>query len=331
MRLETVEMTKRDGMVDLHVHLDGSLSVNIIRALADIQGIELIETDEELREKLQVADGCKDLNEYLEKFDFPLTFLQTSLGIEECVYLLMKELKTEGLAYSEVRFAPQLHKKHGLSQETVVKSAIRGLKRSGFPSALILCCMRGENCHKENMETVRIAAKYLGQGVCAVDLAGAEALFPTRDYEELFAYARKMNVPFTIHAGEASGPESVRAAIAFGAKRIGHGVRACEDSSLMELIAEKEIVLELCPTSNLHTAVFSDIQKYPIRTFLDKGIKVTINTDNRMVSNTTLQKEYELLIRTHKLTETEVELLIENSKRGAFSFDGAYVLTENDK
>lgn len=309
---------EKQNLIDLHLHLDGSLSVDIIQKLADLQNIILEETEEELREKLQVEDGCTSLNEYLTKFDFPLTFLQTKEGIEESIYLLLQELKGEGLSYAEIRFAPQLHLQKGLTQKQVVASAVVGLKKAKFPASLILCCMRGADNHEQNLETVRLAAEYLNEGVCAVDLAGAEALFRTELFEMEFALARKLGVPFTIHAGEAAGPESIRKAVSYGAKRIGHGVRAFEDAALMRELAEKEIVLELCPTSNLNTAVFADIKEYPLRKFLDEGIKVTINTDNRMVSNTTIYKEYTLLCDTFSLTQEEIDKIIENSKMAAF-------------
>ena len=299
-------------LVDLHLHLDGSLSVDIIRKLADVQQILLTESDAELQKKLQVEEGCTSLNEYLTKFDFPLTFLQTKEGIAESVFLLQEELKKEGISYAEIRFAPQLHLQKGLTQDEVVESAVKGLERSDIPAALILCCMRGREVREQNMETVRMAGKYLGKGVCALDLAGAEALFPTEDYEREFVLAKELGIPFTIHAGEAAGPESVRRAVAFGAKRIGHGVRAHEDAELMKELAEKGIVLELCPTSNLNTAIFSDIKEYPLRKLMDAGVRVTINTDNRMVSNTTLEKEYILLKETFSLTQMEVETLMKN-------------------
>ena len=305
-------------LVDLHLHLDGSLSVDIIRKLADGQQILLTESDAELQKKLQVEEGCTSLNEYLTKFDFPLTFLQTKEGIAESVFLLQEELKKEGTSYAEIRFAPQLHLQKGLTQDEVVESAVKGLERSDIPAALILCCMRGREVREQNMETVRMAGKYLGKGVCALDLAGAEALFPTEDYEREFVLAKELGIPFTIHAGEAAGPESVRRAVAFGAKRIGHGVRAHEDAELMKELAEKGIVLELCPTSNLNTAIFSDIKEYPLRKLMDAGVRVTINTDNRMVSNTTLEKEYILLKETFSLTQMEVETLMKNGAEASF-------------
>ena len=162
-----------------------------------------------------------------------------------------------------------------------------------------------------------MAAKYLGRGVCACDLAGAEALFPTGDFEELFTLARKLDVPYTIHAGEAGGPESVRAALSFGAKRLGHGVRAAEDPALVEELAARGVTLECCPTSNLHTCMFPDYRSYPLRDLLARGVKVTVNTDNMTVSGTTLSHELEAL----DLSREEARQVALNAAAAAFADD----------
>lgn len=303
--------------IDLHLHLDGSLSVQTVKLLAQMQNIP-IDDDTRLKERLSVGRNCRDLNEYLERFDFPLSLLQTGAAISESVYLLQEELKEQGLDYAEIRFAPQLHCQKGLSQDEVVQYALDGLDRSDFDARLILCCMRGADNHAENIETVEVARRYFGKGVCAVDLAGAEGLFPTADFADIFALAREYDIPFTIHAGEADGAESIRAAIDFGARRIGHGVRAIEDKALVREIAEKGIVLEMCPTSNLNTCAVDDIKNYPIKEFMDMGVKVTINTDNMTVSDTTLAAEFKLIKDTFDLTEDEMKTLSTNVENARF-------------
>ena len=169
-----------------------------------------------------------------------LKVLQTERGLCQAARELGENLKVRGLRYAEVRFAPQLHCQKGMSQEQAVTAVLSGLSKAQEDSDIrlrtILCCMREQDNKKANLQTVRLASRYLGKGVVAVDLAGAEALFPTADYEEEFALARKLGVPFTIHAGEAAGPASIRKAVEFGAARIGHGVRAIEDEELMEQI-----------------------------------------------------------------------------------------------
>jgi len=152
-----------------------------------------------------------------------------------------------------------------------------------------------------------------------LDLAGAEAIYSTKKFKDLFILASELSIPFTIHAGEAKGPESVYKAIEFGAKRIGHGVRAIEDMELMKLLKDKGVILEFCPTSNLNTKIYSDIKQYPIRDFLGAGVKFTINTDNMMVSNTDLEKEYKMIIETFNLTEDELRMIVNNSIEASFA------------
>lgn len=305
----------KNGFIDLHVHLDGSLSFDIARELANIQGME-IKSEKELKKLMVAPKDCRDLNDYLTKFDYPLKLLQTEKAITYSVYELLKIQKLQGLVYSEIRFAPQLHTRKGLSQEQIVAAALRGTQ--GFSCGLILCCMRGANNQAMNLETLEAAEKYMGKGVVALDLAGAEALFPTENFEELFRKAGKKGIPFTIHAGEAAGPESIWKALEFGASRIGHGVRCLEDKVLVQRLAQDQIPLELCPTSNMNTKVFDNITRYPIMRFLDEGIKVTINTDNMTVSNTTLRKEFQLVSDTFRLNKTEIERLMKNAAESIF-------------
>ena len=309
------------ALIDLHLHLDGSLSLANVRTLAAMQNIALPQDDHALLAMLQVEPGCRDLNEYLEKFAFPCSLLQTEEALSVAVCLLAEELRQEGLLYAEIRFAPQLHTEMGLTQEQVVEAAARGLRRSGFAANLILCCMRGQDNRVANGETIRTAAAFLGRGVCAVDLAGAEALFPTADIAHLFELAQSLGVPYTIHAGEADGPESIRAALAMGAKRIGHGIRSVEDAQLVALLARSGVPLELCPTSNLHTCVFPAMKDYPLRRLLDAGVQATVNTDNRTVSGTTLRQEMDALESAVELTRAEALTLTKNAARVAFLGD----------
>lgn len=310
-------------MIDLHLHFDGSLPVETVWEQAIKQKIDIKASSiEELRDKLSISDDCKSLNEYLEKFDLPLSVLQTEEGISECMQALINELSAEKMLYVEIRFAPQLHCLKGLTQDEVVLAAIDGVKKAcngiELKAQLILCCMRGNDNAKANRETVTMTQKYLGDVVCACDLAGAETIFKTFEFEELFAYAKSLQVPFTIHAGEADGPESIRSAIAFGAKRIGHGVKCVEDVALVELLQEQGITLECCPISNLHTKAVLTMEEHPVVPLLRKGLKTTINTDNRTVSNTTISREVEEVREACRLTESEELQLYLNAIQAAF-------------
>lgn len=309
-------------MIDLHCHLDGAITVLAAKKLAEIQNIRLpFENDEELESLLSVPESCESLTEFLKCFALPLTLLQTKEGITEAVKLILDEKAEEGMKYIELRFAPQLHCERGLSQEDAVLAALEGLKGSKVHCNLILCCMRGEKLTEKNLETVRLAKKYLVEdgGVVALDLAGAEALFKTENFALEFGEAKKLGVPFTIHAGEADGWQSVKTALDFGAVRIGHGVRSWQNEELLKYIEENNIVLEMCPNSNRQTKAVEDMSVYPLRKFLEMGIKVTVNTDDPAICRTTLQKEFEFLRKNYGLTKAEEKKLLLNAIDAAFT------------
>lgn len=318
---EAAATLDQNCLIDLHLHLDGSISVPMARRLAALDGRVLSEDDAALGKRLGVTADCRDLNEYLAKFDFTAELLETREQLSECMYLLQEELADLGYLYAEIRFAPQRHGARGLTQREAVEAVLEGLGRSCFEAGVILCCMRGDDTREANLETVRLAAEYLGQGVVALDLAGAEALFPTADYADVFALARELGVPFTIHAGEADGPESVYAALGFGAQRIGHGIRAIEDDALVERLAREGIALEMCPTSELQTSAIDDYAKFPLMSLLERGVCVTVNSDNMGVSVTDVRRELLLLAGIFGLTNDDIHLLLVNAARSAFASD----------
>ena len=314
-------------MIDLHLHLDGSLAPEDMLPLAQCAGITLPHRDADLlRPLLEVAPDCRNLGEYLQKFDLPLQVLQTEESLSLSIYLLLKRLAGQGLCYGEIRFAPQLHQNQGLTQQQVVTAAAAGLNRGiaefGMPAQLILCCMRGDDNRDANLETVRMAKAFLGKGVCAVDLAGNEAAYPTEDFADIFALAGELDVPIIIHAGEAAGPESVRQALALGARRIGHGIHSVEDEALLSLLQEKQIPLELCFTSNLQTKAVACPEAYPLTRLISRGIPVTINTDNMTVSGTSLKQEYRLLREALHLSIDTLQALACNAADAAFLPEG---------
>ena len=307
-------------MIDLHLHLDGALSLDSVRELADMQHIAVPDDDAELLRLMRVGPDCRNLGEFLEKFAFPCSLLQTKAGLTRAVSTLCAELKSQGLVYAEIRFAPAKSCEKGMSQEDAVLAALDGLREAGksFAANLILCCMRGAS-ELENTETVRLAHKYLGQGVCAADLAGAEALFPNGDYAEVFALARRLGVPFEIHAGEADGPSSVWSALELGAARIGHGVRGAEDPLLLKQLSDNQVPLMLCPTSNVQTCVFADVADMPVRALMDAGVKITINTDDPSIEGTDLRSEWKKIINAFRLTPGEVEGIMLNCVDASFA------------
>ncbi len=306
--------------IDLHLHADGALSVDTVLKLAEMQNVTLPTEDrEELSSLLSAPVDCKDLNQYLQCFDLPCSLMMTKETVSEAFYRIKEELENNGMIYAELRFAPQLHTAQGLTQEEVLLAAIEGCQRSELRSNLILCCMRGDDNYEANMETVRLTEKYKDNGVVAVDLAGAEALFKTDDFEDVFDYAKELGLRYTIHAGEADGAESVAKALDFGASRIGHGVHSAEDENVMKRLKDGGTALELCITSNLQTKAEESLETYPLKKLMDYGITVTLNTDNPTVSNTTIRKEMELAKENFDLSNDDIKQLLLNSVNSSFA------------
>ncbi len=312
----------KKSYIDLHLHLDGAITAPIAMELAKEQGISLpAETEEELQKLISVPKGCGSLNDFLKCFELPLSLLQTREGIRRAVRLVLEEQQREGVIYAEIRFSPQLHTRRGLSQEEVLRAALEGLQDAPIPANFILACMRGAGNQSENKENLELAGRFLTKdgGVTAVDLAGAEALFPTRDYMELFQKARENGIPMTIHAGEADGRDSVRAAIAMGAVRIGHGVRTGNDPEILEEIRSRGITLEMCPTSNRCTKSIGNMEEYPLIPYLKSGIRVTVNTDDPAIEGTTIAQEFRFLREHFGLTEEQERVLLQNAAEAAFT------------
>ena len=313
-----------DKLIELHLHLDGSLRPETVWELAKEQNIKLpANTVDEVRDQMQVPEDCRTLEEYLTRFDLQLLVLQTREALERAAFELTEDLAKEWVTYAEIRFAPQLSIKGGMTQEQAVEAAIEGVKRGmeQYPSirvGLILCCMRGEDNEEWNLQTVEAAKKYLGDVVCAVDIAGAESLYPTERFAPVFEKVREYGLPSTIHAGEAAGPESMKTALAFGAKRIGHGVAAVEDPELVRRLIEEQITLEVCVTSNYQTKVVPSIEAHPIRRLFNAGVRVTVNSDNRTVSNTNIRKELDILRNVFGFKEQEIEKMEEYAWEARF-------------
>lgn len=274
--------------IELHLHLDGSIRE---------------ETANEILGKkcnLKAKDKCEDLNEYLEKFEIPSIILQTKENLERVAYELTLDLKKDNVIYAEIRFAPLKHLNGGLSLDEVITSVLNGLSKVDIETNLILCMMRNDSFN-DNKKVIDLAHKY----GFAIDLAGAEAIYKTKDFKELFKYAKSINVPFTIHAGEADGYESIKAAIDFGASRLGHGIKIIDYPDLINEAKEKGITLEVCPTSNVQTNAVNILKDHPIKKLYDMNVNVCINTDNRTVSNITLEDEYNKLKETFNFTNED--------------------------
>lgn len=323
-------------MIDLHLHLDGSLPIAVAKEIMLSQYSELdddlkrVAYNESILENylvsnLQVSEQCDSLTSYLNCFSLPLKLLQTESSIKKAVKGLLEDLKSEGMRYVEIRFAPQLHSKSFLDldekyfhEAAIVKAAVDASREiRGIKCNFILCLMRGGDKYA-NMRTLRLAEAFKNRGVVAVDLAGDEAKYSTSKYRYEFGIAKEMGLDFIIHAGEAgnlvSRGVSVKNAISYGAKRIGHGIALCAHGELMHMCKEYGIGVECCPTSNIQTKAVSCIEDHPIYIFMNEGIKASVNTDNRTVSNTTIENEFNIL----RVSEEEKKLLIQNAIDMAF-------------
>lgn len=301
--------------IELHCHLDGSLSRKFME-----QRLE-----RELRmEELSVSDECTSLAEYLEKFELPGLCLRDERGLEDAGYDVLKYMNRENVCYAEIRFAPLLSVTEEMDCAKVIEAVLRGLKRGrevfGIDFGLITCAMR-HHSEEDNIRMIKTAREYLDEGVCAADLAGAEASYPMSEFMNLFAETKKIGMPFTIHAGECGDAKNIVDAVEAGAGRIGHGIAMREYPKLQKSLAEKGIGVEMCPISNLQTKAVQSTKEYPILEFLDAGIKVSVNTDNRTVSNTSLTREMEFVQKTYGITDEQLKLLMLNAVDTAFAGD----------
>mgnify|MGYP004513996947 FL=1 len=301
--------------VELHCHLDGSLSREFIERRLNRKVSQ---------SELSVSDDCRSLNEYLEKFDLPGKCIMDEEGLSEAGYDVLKSMKQENVCYAEIRFAPLLSETEDMNCAKVIEALLAGLEKGkkdfGIEYGVITCAMR-HHSEEENRRMIRTAREYLGYGVCAADLAGAEALYPMSEFMELFQETKKLGMPFTLHAGECGSVQNILDSVEAGAGRIGHGIAMRGHREVQKELQRKGIGIEMCPISNLQTKAVESTKDYPMREFLDNGLKVTVNTDNRTVSNTTLTKELAFIQKTYGITDEESCLMMKNAVDVAFADD----------
>ncbi|MDO4261754.1 MAG: adenosine deaminase [Eubacteriales bacterium] len=311
MNEELLKMPK----AELHCHLDGSLTRGCVERILG-RAVQ--------PEELQAEAECGSLAKYLEKFSLPLECLQTAEGLSGASKDFLLEAAKENVRYMEVRFAPLCSTGKGLRCGQVVESVLDGLaeakKQCGTSYNVIVCAMR-HHSDEENLRMLRECREYLGEGVCAADLAGDEAAWPMSRFGGLFAEAARLDYPFTIHAGECGSVQNVLDAVELGAARVGHGIAMAGHREAQKLLADRRIGVEMCPTSNLQTKAVGSAGDYPIREFMEAGLLVTVNTDNRTVSGTTLTQEMEFLNRRFGLSAEELRALMRNAAEVSFADD----------
>lgn len=305
---------------ELHTHLDGSPRLETMIDIAKTEGkMNLLPNDsvEGLAEILRDIDHSETLEAYLAWFRYTIPLMQTRDALFRMAYELVEQNAEENVRYLEVRYAPILHTEEGLSLEAVNDAVLKGLaqgeKDFGVRTGLIICGLR-DRFESASMRQAELAAAYRHRGVVAFDLAGGEAGNPPKGHLHAFYHARNQLLNLTIHAGESWGPDSIRQAIFYcGAHRIGHGITLREDPDLMAYFADHRIPLEICPTSNVQTHVVPSLEAHPITTYVEAGVPVTVNTDNRLFSRTSVTYE---LMQVHEHCDIDAQQLREIALNG---------------
>ncbi|MDR0965678.1 MAG: adenosine deaminase [Myxococcales bacterium] len=319
----TEELLKALPKTDLHCHLDGSMRLKTILELAEEQKLKLIaDTEDGLAEAIHMGQLCKDLEDYLVAFGVTCSVLQTEAALYRAAYELAIDAAEENVRYIEVRYSPVLHQNKGLKLTQIVESVVEGLRAAeherDIQCGVIICGLRHMS-PATSLRLAELAVAYKNRGVIGFDLAGAENDFPAKDHKEAFQLILNNNVNCTCHAGEAYGPKSISQAIHMvGAHRIGHGTRLREDGDLLNYVNDHRIPLEICPSSNVQTRAVHDLAGHPIRFYFDYGLRVTVNTDNRLITDTTVTNELMLLHQTLGFTLEDLIAMIISGFKSAF-------------
>lgn len=313
--------------IELHLHLDGSIRPQTVWELYQRDGLVPDGMDyDSFTKNAAVLEPCQDVNDCLTKFDLPLKIMQDAADITRITRELVCDLAEQGVIYAEIRFAPQLHTQKGLTQRQVIDAVLQG-KEEGLrlhPEigiGILLCCMsigQARVNEQENLETIRLGKEYLGKGVNAIDLAGAEGIVPLREFHYIFDLARELGVPFTCHGGDSQDFETVQDAMDFGSLRIGHGHAVYEAPELCRRAMREGITFEICPTSNIRCRSRESYAAHPVKKLLDMGIRVTINTDNMTIFNVDLDEEYDHCIHDMGFSEADILQTLEYAAEAAF-------------
>ena len=310
--------------IELHCHLDGSLRPETIIDIALKDGIQLPSYERnELQKELIAPLECESLDDYLKRFALPNLVMQSKENLRRITFELFEDAAKENVKYMEVRFAPLLHTLKGLDVEEIIQAVLEGMKaaakRFDIRGNIILSCMRTMPVESA-FEVVEKGRKFLGKGVVAIDLCASEEEGFCRRFIEPIALARNYGYRVTIHAGETGVGKNVLEAVELlGAERIGHGVFIKDCPEAYTIVKDRQVVLEMCPTSNVQTKAVRDYREHPIYLFHKDGIKVTINTDNRTVSDTTMTKECQIVNSEFNLSEEDYTQIYVNSVEASFA------------
>src|SRR5438067_1706566 len=308
---------------DLHCHLDGSLRLDTVLDLAKRQRVALPTTDRaELMKLLAAGENVASLDDYLRAFDITLSVLQTEESLERVAYELAEDAYRENVRYIEVRYSPLLHTRIGLRPAQVVEAVLRGLRGAkrelGIRYGVILCAIRSLGA-ESSLRIAELCVAFKNRGVVGFDLAGSEVNYPAKVHRHAFQLVIDNNINCTAHAGESFGPDSIHQAIhKCGAHRIGHGTRLVESGDLLNYVNDHRIALEVCPSSNVQTRAASSWETHPVDFYVDYGLRVTINTDNRLMSDTNVTKELHLCHRHYGWSLQTIKEIIIAGFKSAF-------------
>ena len=307
---------------ELHCHLDGSLRAATLFELGREYGQPLPgKTVDEVAAHMVVSDA-RDLEDYLKRFAITLSVMQRADALERIAYELVVDAARDGVRYIEIRYAPVLCVREGLSLGQAVEAPLRGIARAeqetGTIGRIIICGLRHLD-PRVSVELAELAVAFRDQGVVGFDLAGGERDHPARAHAAAFAYARRHELAVTVHAGEGDGADSVRQAVHdCGANRLGHATRLGEDERLTHYVNDRRIALEICLTSNVQTHAAANYAAHPLRAYFDRGMNVVLNTDNRMMSGVTLTDEYAHAAASLAFTRSELATVAINGFESAF-------------
>jgi adenosine deaminase len=319
----TEELLHALPKTDLHCHLDGSLRLKTMLELADQQGVKLpADSEEGLARAMKIGQRHPNLEEYLKGFEITLSVMQTEDALYRTAFELALDAAAENCKLIEVRYAPVLHLQKGLKPTVVVEAVLEGLRaaqrETGILAGVLVCGIRNMS-PETSLRLAELSVAYKNRGVLGFDLAGAEHGNPARDHQEAFQLILNNNINCTVHAGEAYGPVSIAQALHYcGAHRIGHGVRLREDGDLLNYVNDHRIPIECCPSSNVQTGAVTDMAAHPFKFYLDFGLRVTINTDNRLITDTTVTKELLLLAKQFDVTVKDVRNILVGGFKSAF-------------
>ncbi|TII04662.1 adenosine deaminase [Streptococcus suis] len=307
---------------ELHCHLDGSLSLGVIRQLAQMAKITIPAEDEALRKLVSVHGKVDSLLAYLKLFDFVRPLLQTASALELAAYDLVRQAAKDKIIYIEVRFAPELSTDQDLTILEAVSAVLVGLNRGqedfGVVAKLLVCGLK-QMKPNQTKELFSAIADLAPKGLVGFDFAGNEADYPTEELRDIIQFTQSLGYPITFHAGECGCVTNVIQALELGIRRIGHGTALTRNPEAIQAFVNSRATLEMCLTSNLQTGAADSIEHFPYQELVEAGANITINTDNRTVSNATLNREYQLFVEYFGTSKADFYRFNQNAIQASFA------------